>query len=519
MATTLIDGGRQIKSSSITNTQQNFGTPSASTDVAIKSYVDSVAQGLDIKPSARVATVAVLSPANTYANGASGVGATLTATGVGILTVDGVNTVINDYILVKNQASGLQNGLYKVTTEGTAGVAYILTRAVEMDTTLEFSGGFIFIEAGSTLASTGWVCNTAPAPTVGTTAITFTQFSGTGTYTNGNGLTLTGTAFSIDTTITADLTTAQTLTNKTLTSPKLNENVAVTTTATKLNYLTSATGTTGTASTNIVFSTSPVLTTPNIGVATATSVSTSAAIPLLMTNGQLVNVALTSQTIGATTLTIPDFASVVDEFTFKTKAQTMSNKTFIAPVLGAATATSINGNTFTTGTYTLTGTAAKTLNFTNSLTLSGTDTTTMTFPTTSATIARTDAANTFTGVQTFSTPIATGSVATMTATVGGGVPTPPNNTTTFLRGDGTFAAVTSSKYFRADAISGTQNSSNKVFTLTSAVDTGSEQIFLNGQLLTPGSGNDYTIASTTVTLEAGFTAPAAADTLRAYGNY
>ena len=59
---------------------------------------------------------------------------------------------------------------------------------------------------------------------------------------------------------------------------------------------------------------------------------------------------------------------------------------------------------------------------------------------TDAELARTDAVNTFTGVQTFSTPIATGSVATMSATVGGGVPTPPNNTTTFLRGDGTFAA-------------------------------------------------------------------------------
>ena len=84
----------------------------------------------------------------------------------------------------------------------------------------------------------------------------------------------------------------------------------------------------------------------------------------------------------------------------------------------------------------------KVASFSNNLTLAGTDGTTITFPTTSATIARTDAANTFTGVQTFSTPIAVGSVATMTATVGGGVPTPPNNTTTFLRGDGTFAAPT-----------------------------------------------------------------------------
>lgn len=95
-----------------------------------------------------------------------------------------------------------------------------------------------------------------------------------------------------------------------------------------------AAGATGTTSTNLVFSTSPTLTTPVLGVASATSLATSAASPLLLTNGQLVTIALTSQTTGAATLTIPDFASVSDEFTFKTKAQTMSNKTFVAPVLG-----------------------------------------------------------------------------------------------------------------------------------------------------------------------------------------
>lgn len=89
---------------------------------------------------------------------------------------------------------------------------------------------------------------------------------------------------------------------------------------------------------------------------------------------------------------------------------------------------------------TLTIVDGKTVVFSKTLSFTGTDSTVMTFPTTSATIARTDAANTFTGIQTFSTPIATTSVATMSATVGGGVPTPPNNTTTFLRGDGTFAA-------------------------------------------------------------------------------
>jgi len=77
-----------------------------------------------------------------------------------------------------------------------------------------------------------------------------------------------------------------------------------------------------------------------------------------------------------------------------------TSPTFITPTLGAATATSLNGNTFTTGTYTLTGGAGKTLTFNQSITLAGTDAQTYTFPTTSATIARTDAANTFSGGMT-----------------------------------------------------------------------------------------------------------------------
>lgn len=110
--------------------------------------------------------------------------------------------------------------------------------------------------------------------------------------------------------------------------------------------------------------------------------------------------------------------------------------TLVTPVLGAATATSINGNTFTSGTYTLSGTAAKTLNFTNTLTLSGTDSTTMTFPTTSATLARTDAANTFTGAST-------GTSWTMTTPViAGGVTASGAGANTFAGSSGTFLTST-----------------------------------------------------------------------------
>lgn len=107
---------------------------------------------------------------------------------------------------------------------------------------------------------------------------------------------------------------------------------------------------------------------------------------------------------------VPLFAAGTPTFTSTSGSGNfarVTSPTFVTPTLGAALATSINGNTFTTGTYTLTGTAGKTLNFTNTLTLSGTDSTIMTFPSTSATIARTDAANTFTGTQTIGALVAT----------------------------------------------------------------------------------------------------------------
>lgn len=93
-----------------------------------------------------------------------------------------------------------------------------------------------------------------------------------------------------------------------------------------------------------------------------------------------------------------------------------TSPTLVTPTLGVATATSINGNTLTTGTWTLTGSAGKTLTFTNNLTLSGTDGVVMTTPTTSFTAARTDAANTFTGIQGMTSPAITTSLTTPSTT-------------------------------------------------------------------------------------------------------
>jgi hypothetical protein len=161
------------------------------TSLANKAYVDQVAQGLDAKPSVRVATTANL--AATYSNGTAGVGATLTASSNGALSLDGVSPVVNDRILVKDQSTAAQNGIYKVTTVGDGSTAFVLTRATPEDQPAELSGGsFVFVEEGTANGDNGYVFTHTGAPTFGTTALDVTQFSGAGQITAGSALTKSG---------------------------------------------------------------------------------------------------------------------------------------------------------------------------------------------------------------------------------------------------------------------------------------------------------------------------------------
>ena len=150
-----------------------LGTPTNTTDAATKAYVDSVAQGLSVKTAVRVATTANI---------------TLS----GVQTIDGVTLVAGDRVLVKNQSTNTQNGVYDVAAGAWA-------RSTDSDAGSELVNAFYFVTLGTTLQATGWTQSTPGPITIGSTAIVFNQFSGAADYQAGNGLTKTGLTFDVGT--------------------------------------------------------------------------------------------------------------------------------------------------------------------------------------------------------------------------------------------------------------------------------------------------------------------------------
>ena len=155
----------------------SLATPTGSTDAATKAYVDAQLQGLDVKNSVRVATTANGTLSSAFANNS---------------TVDGVTLATNDRILIKDQSTGSENGIYTVNASGAP------TRATDFDADSEVTGGaFFFAEEGTTNADNGFVLTNDGAITVGTTALTFTQFSGAGQIIAGTALTKSGNTLNV----------------------------------------------------------------------------------------------------------------------------------------------------------------------------------------------------------------------------------------------------------------------------------------------------------------------------------
>ena len=163
------DGAVSLNSQKITN----LATPTADGDAASKSYVDGVAQGLDIKEAARVAT-------------------TVNITLSGTQSIDGVSVVADDRVLVKDQNTASENGLYLCKASS-------WTRTDDLATGADASSVFVFISEGSTQADQGFVCSSDKGSSVvATNNLSFTQFSGAGSITAGDGLQKSGSTLSVD---------------------------------------------------------------------------------------------------------------------------------------------------------------------------------------------------------------------------------------------------------------------------------------------------------------------------------
>ena len=164
------------------SSQAKFGTPTDDAHAATKAYVDAARSGLDVKQSVRAATTATVNLSTEVANGS---------------IIDGVTLATGNRILVKDQGVGgvahADNGIYTVNATGAP------TRATDFDSTAEVTpGAFTFVEEGTANGDAGFVVATNGSITVGSTAILFTQFSGTGQITAGDGLSKDGSTINVN---------------------------------------------------------------------------------------------------------------------------------------------------------------------------------------------------------------------------------------------------------------------------------------------------------------------------------
>jgi hypothetical protein len=320
-----------------------LGTPTDATDATTKQYVDEVAQGLKAAPAVEVATTANLTA--TYSNGTAGVGATLTSTSNGAFpTIDGVTVSSTatgqNGVLVKNQSTAAHNGRYNLTQVGNGSTPWILTRCGVCDQASEIPGSYVFVKGGTTQASTGWVAYVVNPSTyvVGTDSITYFQFSGAGTYTAGTGLTLTGSAFSVNAAQT-QITSVGTLTGgtwnasviagqyggtgvantgKTITiGGNFTTSGAHTTTLTTSGNTSVTLPTSGTlatlAGTETLTNktlTSPTLTTPVLGTPSSGTLTNCTGLPNAGLVNSAVTIGSTSVSLGATVTTFAGLSSV-----------------------------------------------------------------------------------------------------------------------------------------------------------------------------------------------------------------
>ena len=191
---------------SFSSTVALSANPTTALQAATKQYVDTaVSTGFTVHTAVRLATTTALS-ANTYSNGTLGVGATLTATANGALSIDSVAVATSDRVLIKNEATAANNGVYTVTQTGSAGTPYILTRATDFDQAAAgeiANNAYFFITAGTTNIARSYILSQIATIIVGTTALPFTLFNDLVAYVGGTNINVTGQTISLTGTVAA----------------------------------------------------------------------------------------------------------------------------------------------------------------------------------------------------------------------------------------------------------------------------------------------------------------------------
>lgn len=482
----------------------NMADPTAATDAATKNYVDNVAQGLSPKASVRVV-------------------ATTNITLSGTQTIDGVALSVGDPVLCIAQTTGSQNGSYLVAS----GAWSRTTDFADVNDAVR--SPYWFVGEGTANAGSGWVMVTWPY-TIGSTALVFTQFAGAGTIVAGNGLQRSGSTLSIDTNITVDKNTAQTLTNKTIDASQLVGTIAAARMPALTGDVTSTVNTVATTIANSAVTLAKMAnlaansvignTTGSAAVPTAVGmVSTATASTVAFRDGNvnfqvnncIENFTTTATAAGTTTLTISSAKN--QQFTgSSTQTLVLPNATTLqlghqfyvmnrssgavtVNMSGGSLLQTMAGGTFALFTLTFNGTAPGQWDIAYTAAGGGGSVTTVSVV----------SANGFAGTVANAT---TTPAITISTTITG-----------VLKGNGTAisAAVAGTDYMAPanfvvrETPSGAVNGVNTTFTLANTPIAGTEQVYLNGILQEPGAGNDYTISGLTITYLA---APLTNDKLR-----